>query len=124
MDALAALAQLARRAVVPAELGHVLQDAVAVLAGVLGLEHATVMELAPEGDDVRLRAGIGWEEGVIGRTVDAMPGGYVAYALAHAEPVVVDDLGTETRFVPSPVLLSAGIRSSVAVRIRGTGQRP
>jgi GAF domain-containing protein len=95
-----------------------------VLGAVLDVEHATVMELAPEGDDVRLRAGVGWEEGVIGRTVDAMPGGYVAYALTHAEPVVVDDLASETRFAPSPVLLAAGIRSSVAVRISGTADRP
>src|SRR2546423_1449428 len=43
MDVLAALAELARRAVVPAELGGVLQDAVEVLASVLGVEHATVM---------------------------------------------------------------------------------
>src|SRR3954454_882520 len=124
MDALGALAELARRAVVPAELGRVLQDAVELLGTVLDVEHATVMELAPEGEDVRLRAGIGWEEGVIGRTVDAMPSGYVAYALAQPEPVVVEDLAAETRFAPSPVLLEAGIRSSVAVRINGTAQRP
>src|SRR4051794_17180953 len=124
MDALGALAELARRAVVPAELGRVLQDAVEVLGAVLVVEHATVMELAPEGADVRLRAGVGWEEGIIGRTVDAMPGGYVAYALGRTAPVVVEDLASETRFAPSPVLLSAGIRSSVAVCIRGTGERP
>jgi GAF domain-containing protein len=93
-------------------------------AAVLDVEHATVMELAPEGEDVRLRAGVGWEEGVIGRTVDAMPGGYVAYALEQPEPVVVDDLAAETRFAPSPVLLDAGIRSSVAVRISGMAERP
>jgi GAF domain-containing protein len=124
MDPLAALAQLARRAVVPAQLGHVLQDAVEVLAEVLGVEHATVMELAPEGDDVRLRAGIGWEQGFIGRTVDAMPGGYVAFVLATGDPVVVDDLAAEQRFAPSPVLLGAGVKSSVAVRIPGAGERP
>jgi len=123
MDALTALAELARRAVAPTELGRVLQDAVEVLAAVLDVEHATIMELAPEGDDVRLRAGVGWEEGAIGRTVDAMPGGYVAYALAATEPVVVTDLAAETRFTPSPVLLTASIRSSVAVRIPGTADR-
>src|SRR3954467_7578149 len=124
MEALAALAELARRAVAPADLGQVLQDAVEVLGAMLTVEHVTVLELAPQGSDVRLRAGIGWEQGVIGRTVDAMPGGYVAYALASAEPVVVEDLESETRFAPSPVLLEAGVRSSAAVRIPGRGERP
>ena len=124
MEALAALAELARRAVAPADLGQVLQHAVEVLGAMLAVEHVTVLELAPEGQDVRLRAGIGWEQGVIGRTVDAMPGGYVAFALAAEEPVVVADLATETRFAPSPVLLAAGVVSSVAVRIPGRGERP
>src|SRR3954447_11874623 len=121
MEALAALAELARRAVAPADLGQVLQDAVEVLGAMLAVEHVTVLELAPQGSDVRLRAGVGWEEGVIGRTVDAMPGGYVAYALASREPIVVGDLATETRFDTSPVLLDAGVRSSIAARIPGPG---
>jgi GAF domain-containing protein len=101
-----------------------LQEAVELIARALAVEHVTVLELAPQGDDVRLRAGVGWEEGVIGHTVDAMPGGYVRFTLDAAEPVVVADLTTETRFVPSPVLLAAGIRSSAAVRIPGRGDRP
>ena len=124
MDALAALADIARRAVAPTELGDVLQHAVVVLGAELDCEHATVLELAPEGDDVRLRAGIGWEQGFVGRTVDAMPGGYVAFALASDVPVVVPDRAAETRFAPSPVLLDTGVRSSIAVRIPGTGARP
>ena len=53
-----------------------LQEAVELIARALAVEHVTVLELAPRGDDVRLRAGVGWEEGAIGHTVDAMPGGY------------------------------------------------
>ena len=124
MDALAALANIARQAAAPAELGAVLQHSVEVIAHALDIEHVTIMELAPQGDDVRLRAGVGWEEGIIGRTIDAMPGGYVAYALASEAPVVVPDLAAEKRFEPSPVLLDSGIRSSVAVRIPGTTARP
>jgi GAF domain-containing protein len=101
-----------------------LQDAVEVIARALAVEHVTVLELAPTGDDVRLRAGIGWEAGAIGHTVGAMPGGYVRYTLEATEPVIVEDLAAETRFVPSPVLLDVGIRSSAAVRIPGRGDRP
>lgn len=101
-----------------------LQEAVELIARALAVEHVTVLELAPHGDDVRLRAGVGWEEGVIGHTVDAMPGGYVRFTLDADEPVIVEDLGTEQRFAPSPVLLGAGIRSSAAVRIPGRDGRP
>ena len=101
-----------------------LQAAVELIARVLAVEHVTVLELAPRGEDVRLRAGIGWEQGVIGHTVDAMPGGYVRFTLDAVEPVIVEDLASETRFAPSPVLLDAGIRSSAAVRIPGRGERP
>jgi GAF domain-containing protein len=101
-----------------------LQDAVELIARSLRVEHVTVLELAPQSEDVRLRAGVGWEEGVIGHTVDAMPGGYVRFTLDATEPVIVEDLATEERFTPSPVLLGAGIRASAAVRIPGRGERP
>lgn len=101
-----------------------LQDAVALIARTLEIEHVTVLELAPEGEDVRLRAGVGWEEGAIGHRVDAMPGGYVRFTLDAAEPVIVEDLETEDRFAPSPVLRAEGIRSSAAVRIPGRDERP
>lgn len=101
-----------------------LQEAVLLIARALAVEHVTVLELAPQGEDVRLRAGVGWEEGAIGHTVDAMPGGYVRFTLDAADPVIVEDLESETRFAPSPVLLGAGIRSSAAVRIPGRGGRP
>jgi len=124
MEPLAALAEIARRAVMPMELGKALQDAVEIAAETLGVPHATVLELSPAGSDVRLRAGVGWEEGAIGHTVDPMTGGYIAFTLASAEPVIVDDLAAETRFVASPVLADLGVRASAAVRIPGTDDRP
>src|SRR5919112_5220380 len=101
-----------------------LQEAVELIARALAVEHVTVLELAPRGDDVRLRAGVGWGEGAIGHTVAAMPGGYVRFTLDSPAPVIVEDLASETRFTPSPALLDAGIRSSAAVRIPGRDERP
>lgn len=119
-----ALAELGRRIVAPQELGRVLQDAIELVADTLAVEHATVLELSPDGEEVRLRAGVGWQERDVGHRVDAMPGGHAAYALDTPEAVIVDDLATETRFAPSPILLEAGIRASLAVRIPGTGRQP
>lgn len=120
----AALAEIARRALAPAELGALLQEAVVLVSETLGVSEVSVLELAPEGPDVRLRAGVGWEEGAIGHRVDAMPGGFVAHTLAADAPVVVEDLLEERRFATSPVLLARGVRSSVACRIPGPQERP
>jgi GAF domain-containing protein len=113
----ATLAQLARRALERPDAVSVMVDAVDVISAALEVEHVTILELGPADDYLRLRAGIGWGGGLAGTKVDAMPGGHVAYTLARAEPVVVEELADERRFLPSPQLLAAGVRSSLSVRI-------
>lgn len=120
----AALAELGGRIIAPAELGRVLQGAVELVAESMEVEHATVLELSPDGREVRLRAGVGWEERDIGHQVDAMPGGHVRFVLDSADPVIVDDLANEPRFETSPLLLGEGVRASLAVRIPGAGALP
>jgi GAF domain-containing protein len=118
------LADLARRALEQPDAVSVMGEAVGLVARVLDAEHVTILELGPGDDRLRLRAGIGWGDGVAGTTVDAMPGGHVAYTLASAEPVVVPELADETRFAISPQLLGAGVRSSLSVRIPSGGELP
>ena len=118
------LAEFARRALERPDAVSVMDDAVALLAGELGVEHVTVLELGPGDDLLRLRAGVGWGDGVPGTSVDAMPGGHVAFTLASAEPVVVADMASEDRFDVSPQLLDAGVRSSLSVRIPSGGAVP
>jgi GAF domain-containing protein len=102
----------------------VIDDAVALVARALDVEHVTILELGPGDDRLRLRAGIGWGGGVVGTAVDAMPGGHVAFTLACHEPVVVADMATEQRFAVSPQLLDAGVRSSLSMRIPSGGPTP
>jgi two-component system sensor kinase FixL len=111
------LAELARRALERPDAVSVMSDAVTLVERALDVEHVTILELGPADDHLRLRAGIGWGDGVVGLRVDAMPGGHVAYTLASAEPVVVSDLADDQRFAPSPQLLAAGVHSSLSVRI-------
>jgi GAF domain-containing protein len=118
------LAEFARRALERPDAVSVMQDAVALMANALDVEHVTVLELGPGDDLLRLRAGIGWSGGVVGTRVDAMPGGHVAYTLASSEPVVVWDMGSEERFAVSPQLLDAGVRSSLSVPIPSGGDVP
>lgn len=118
------LAELARRALERPDAVSVMRDAIELVARALDVQHVTILELSPADERLRLRAGIGWGDGVVGTTVDAMPGGHVAYTLARAEPVVVEDLAREQRFAVSPQLTGAGVRSSLSVRIPSGGEVP
>src|SRR4051812_29826502 len=118
------LAELARRALERPDAISVMGDAVDLVARRLGVEHVTILELGPADGYLRLRAGIGWGDGVAGLRVDAMPGGHVAFTLASVEPVVVPDLAAEQRFTASPQLLSAGVHASLSVRIPSGGAEP
>jgi GAF domain-containing protein len=118
------LAELARRALERPDTVSVLGHAVDLVARSLALHHVTILELSPADRRLRLRAGIGWGGGVVGTTIDAMPGGHVAYTLASPDPVVVDDMASERRFAVSPQLLDAGVRSSLSVAIPSGGESP
>jgi GAF domain-containing protein len=118
------LAELARRALERPDVASVMRDAIELVAHALDVGHVTILELSPADERLRLRAGVGWGDGVVGTTVDAMPGGHVAYTLASSEPVVVDDLAQEQRFAISPQLVDAGVRSSLSVRIPSGGPVP
>jgi GAF domain-containing protein len=118
------LAELARRALERPDAVSIMHDAVELVARTLHVEHVTILELGPADDRLRLRAGVGWGGGVVGTTVDAMPGGHIAYTLASAEPVAVTDMAAEQRFAVSPQLLDAGVGSSLSVRIPSGGEVP
>jgi GAF domain-containing protein len=78
------------------------------------------VEILPGGDELRLWAGVGWEEGLVGRaTVKAGFESQVGYALLVNEPLIVEDLATETRFRPPPVLHEHGLVSGMSVVIHG-----
>ena len=118
------LAELARRALARPDAVAVMRDGVELVARAVGVDHVTILELSPADGRLRLRAGVGWGGGVIGTTVDAMPGGHVAFTLAAPEPVVVADMATEDRFAVSPQLQDAGVRASLAVCIPSGGDTP
>jgi signal transduction histidine kinase len=65
-----------------------------------------------------LRAGVGWREGLVGRTKEeAGLGSQAGYTLLSDEPVIAEDVRAETRFRPPPLLLEHGVVSSMTVVI-------
>ncbi len=121
---LAAVAELGQLAVVGEPPGAVMDRAVELVAESLDVEYAKVLELLPDGQELLLRAGVGWREGLVGRaTVPAGAGSQAGFTLLSDEPVVVEDLATERRFRGPSLLLDHGVVSGVSVAIRGR-ERP
>ena len=58
-------------------------------------------ELLPGGEELILRAGVGWKEGSVGRATVKSKESQAGYTVRSERPVIVDDAATETRFVPS-----------------------
>jgi PAS domain-containing protein len=120
----AAVAKLGRRALGTHALQGLMEEAAASLAEVLGVEYAEVLELLPGGVGLLLRSGVGWTDGLVGRTkVGAGRDSQAGYTLLSDEPVVVGDLRSEARFAGPPLLREHGVVSGMSTVVVGR-ERP
>jgi PAS domain S-box-containing protein len=118
----AAVAHLSEMALGGAPLAHLLDEVAARAADTIGVEYSSIAELLPGGQELLVRAGAGWREGIVGvLRLEAGSGSQSGYTLQSDEPVVVQDLAHETRFRPGPQLLTHGVVSSLTVIIQGRG---
>ena len=106
-------------------LAALFERSVELLAEALDVEMAKVLELTPEADRLLLRAGIGWQDGLVGRaTVGIERDSQAGFTLLSKEPVVVTDLTSETRFSGPPLLRDHGVVSGMSTPIPGVDGRP
>ncbi len=116
----AAVAEFGRQAIAGTDLAALMNDAVGLVARTLEVEYAKVLEVLPEGTAFRLRAGVGWREGLVGQaTVGTGTDSQAGYTLWTNEPVIVEDLRAETRFSGPPLLHEHGVVSGLSVIIPG-----
>ncbi len=114
------LAVLATDAASATDRDQLFQRTTEALAAALDVPLAKVLELDEEGDLLRLCAGVGWAEGSIGHaTVETSTGSQAGYTLTVGEPVVVEDLATETRFAAPDLLLEHSVASGISIAIGG-----
>lgn len=112
------VAALGQFALVGNDLNGLLNQAVMLVSQTLEVEFCRIHELLPESESMILRAGVGWQRGLVGKaTVSTSPETQAGYTLATGEPVVVDDFNTERRHKPAPLLREHGIVSGVTVAI-------
>jgi signal transduction histidine kinase/CheY-like chemotaxis protein/HAMP domain-containing protein len=113
---------LGQFALVTQDFGALLNQAVILVSQTLEVEYCHLLELLPDEQAMVLRAGVGWKDGEIGAAkVTTDPRTQAGFTLAAGEPVVVEELETETRFRPSPFLVEHGVVSGVTVAITGHG---
>ena len=115
-----AVARLGLRALAGADLPTLMDDTAAIVASTLDVEYCKLLELLPDGDQLLLRSGWGWEEGLVGHaTIAAGLDSQGGYTLAASQPVIVEDLRTERRFNTPTLLHDHQVVSGVSVIIHG-----
>jgi PAS domain S-box-containing protein len=116
----AVVAQLGQLALAGASLDQLFHEAVKQIAQTIKVEYCKVLELLPEGNELLLRAGVGWKEGLVGlATVGAGTDSQAGYTLLSNKPVIVEDLRTDKRFSGPPLLHEHGVVSGMSVVILG-----
>jgi PAS domain S-box-containing protein len=121
-QAIASLGELALR---ERDLQQVFEHATAVAARTLEVEYCKVLELLPDGSEVLLRAGVGWQEGLVGAArVSTGRDSQAGYTLFADSPVIVADLLEEQRFSGPPLLFDHGVVSGMSCIIRGPEGTP
>ena len=116
------IADLGQLALETSDFEGLLQEAAVRAARTLEVEYSKVLELTEDETVLKLRAGVGWREGLVGSaTVGAGHDSHAGYTLACGESVIVDDLRTESRFSRSALLNDHGVVSGLNCAIAGSG---
>ncbi len=114
----AVVSELGRRALANMPLPLLLEYATERVAAALGVELAQVLRLLPEGRELLLVAGYGWQEGLVGTCrVPAGTDSQAGYTLRAGGAVVVEDFARETRFARPLLLQRHGVQAGLSVPI-------
>jgi GAF domain-containing protein len=117
------LAELGVTALQGASFNQLLDDAARLTAEGTQAEFCKVLEHIPGEKCLLVRAGVGWEPGIVGvATIGddlASPGGF---ALRTGQPVISNHLENEQRFRTPELLIRHGIRRAMNVILQGEGR--
>ncbi|HOF95652.1 MAG TPA: PAS domain S-box protein [Methanoculleus sp.] len=116
----AVIADLGRLALAGTDLSELMNALVRAVAGHLGVKYAKVLRYLPDEDAFLLEAAVGFNETRVGKEkVEGGTDSQAGYTLLSHEPVIVEDLRTETRFTGPALLRDEGIVSGISVIIQG-----
>ncbi|MEG4573148.1 EAL domain-containing protein [Microcoleus sp. N3A4] len=116
----AAVAYLGQQALAETDLSAVMDKAAVLIAQTLDVDYCQLLELLPSGHAFLLRAGVGWQPGLVGSaTVTASARSQAGYTLLVGQATIVEDLRVETRFSELPLLHNHRAISGVTVIVPG-----
>ena len=114
----AAVVQLGEIALAEGDEDEMLRQAVVLVSDTLGVKYCQILDLLPNGQAFFLRAGVGWNLGMVGAArIGAQADLEGGYTLKRKAPVIIRDLPLETRFRGSPMLHNHHIVSGISVPI-------
>jgi two-component sensor histidine kinase len=99
-----------------------LDETVHLIAEGLEAELAKVLEYMPAEKRLLMRAGVGWDTGLVGTaTIGADLESPAGYALSTGKPVISNHLENEERFRTPELLAQHGVRRAMNVILEGDG---
>jgi two-component sensor histidine kinase len=119
------LAEFGKGALRVDDVGALLQEATRLVSDAIDVELVKVLQILPDGETMLVRAGVNWAPGVVGHaTIPANEGSAAGYALRTGQPVISENVETESRFQIPILLTQHGVKSTVNVLIRGEEDKP
>ena len=115
----AVVTDLGRRALEERDLDDLMAEAAERVTATLDNDYCKVLDLDDDAEELSVRQGVGWDDGVVGEaTVSAVDeDSQAAYTLRSDDPVVVEDLRAEERFDGPALLRDHDVRSGISVVI-------
>lgn len=113
------IAELGQQALRSKDLDVLMATASELVADTLDNDFCKVLDLDEDAEELLLRQGVGWDDGIIGdATVSSVESdSQAAYTLANKEPVVVKNLNVEPRISGPDLLTNHDIVSGISVII-------
>ena len=116
----AVVAKLSQKALAGTDLTTLMNSCVTLVAQNLKVEYCKILELLPDDEALLLRAGVGWQFGLVGQaSVSTDINSQAGYTLLSQSPVIVTNLEQETRFHGPALLHEHQVVSGISVVIHG-----
>jgi len=117
------LAELGVTALQGADFDTLMAETARLTAEALRAEFCKVLQYIPSENRLLVRAGVGWDAGIVGKaSVGADLASPAGFALRTGKPVISNHLENEERFRTPEILLQHGIRRAMNVILQGDGQ--
>lgn len=119
----AVVLQLGLEALTATTLDSLFHRAADTVATALGADYTAVLQVLPGRDKALLRAGYGWEDGIVGKYELPISGDTPAgITLQHQTPVLLDDVANDARLPVRTWHIKHEVACIACVAIRGAGQ--